>query len=278
MHSRLARRQTLASFDYQWRHLPEGDAMLSDPWFVGHADAILADEMLGVDREWFRGRTALDAGCGGGRWTVALLRLGCAVLAVDASEAALEATRAQAERLVPAAVAAGRLETARVDLLAPPPRLTGRTFDLVFSFGVLHHTGDTRAALAVLTRLVAADGVLFVYLYGRASVRGPRAPLLRAARLVLAPLPFAVKSALLRRMLPARDPHQTFDLLSPLVNDCHDHEAVEGWLRDLGLRDVARTVEHSEIFLRAARESCSARPFRPPASRPYWFERYRRQP
>jgi len=41
--SRLARRQTLASFDYQWRHLPEGDAMLSDPWFVDHADAILAE-------------------------------------------------------------------------------------------------------------------------------------------------------------------------------------------------------------------------------------------
>jgi SAM-dependent methyltransferase len=276
--SRLARRQTLASFDYQWRHLSAGDAMLSDAWFVAHADAILADELLAVDREWFRGRTALDAGCGGGRWTVALLRLGCRVVAVDASAAALEATRAQAARLVPEAIAEGRLETGRVDLLVLPESLASARFDLVFSFGVLHHTGDTRSALAALAALVAPDGLLFVYLYGKGSVRGPRAPLLRAARLALAPLPFAAKTALLRRLFPGRDPHQAFDLLSPVVNDVHDHATVEGWLRELGLSDVARTIDHSEIFLRAARAACSARPFRPAPTRPYWFERYRRPP
>ena len=81
----LRRRQTLASFDYQWGEIPSGDAMLSDPWFVENADRILADELLGVDRRWFRGREALDAGCGGGRWSYALLRLGCRVTAVDFS-------------------------------------------------------------------------------------------------------------------------------------------------------------------------------------------------
>ena len=52
----LRRRQTLASFDYQWGVIPSGDTMLSDPWFVENADRILADELLGVDRRWFRGR------------------------------------------------------------------------------------------------------------------------------------------------------------------------------------------------------------------------------
>lgn len=278
MPSRLARRQTLASFDYQWRHLPAGEAMLSDPWFVEHAPAIVADELLAVDRAWFRGRAVLDAGCGGGRWTVALLRLGCAVRAVDASPSALAATRAQAARLVPEAIAEGRLQTEQVDLLLLPPSLSARRFDLVFSFGVLHHTGDTRQALGALAELVAADGLLFVYLYGRASARGPRAALLRGARLALAPLPFAAKRAVLRWLLPGRDPHQAFDLLSPLVNDVSDPDVVAGWLRESGFTDVARTAEHSEIFLRAAREACSARPFRPAASRPYWFERYRPRP
>jgi hypothetical protein len=38
----LLRRQTLASFDYQWRELPEGEALLSDDWFLEHVDAIIS--------------------------------------------------------------------------------------------------------------------------------------------------------------------------------------------------------------------------------------------
>ena len=82
MLSGLRRRQTLASFDYQWRALAEGDAMLSDPWFVDNVDRIASEELLAVRRSWFDGRRVLDAGCGGGRWTVGLLRLGARVTAV----------------------------------------------------------------------------------------------------------------------------------------------------------------------------------------------------
>ena len=110
MLSGLRRRQTLASFDYQWRALAEGDAMLSDPWFVDNMERIASEELLAVRRPWFEGRRVLDAGCGGGRWTVALLRLGARVTAVDFSAHSLAATRAQAARLAPAAVDAGRLE------------------------------------------------------------------------------------------------------------------------------------------------------------------------
>jgi 2-polyprenyl-3-methyl-5-hydroxy-6-metoxy-1,4-benzoquinol methylase len=162
----LRHRQTLASFDYQWGQLAKGDAMLSDPWFLDRVDAIVADELLGVDRAWLSGRTVLDAGCGGGRWTLGLLRLGARVLAVDASANAVAGTRAEMERLAPEAVGAGRLETAQVDLLALPEWLAARRFDLVFSFGVLHHTGDTLRAIGQLTRMVAEGGMLFVYLYG----------------------------------------------------------------------------------------------------------------
>jgi len=274
--SDLRRRQTLASFDYQWRALGQGQAMLSDDWMREHAEAVLADELLGIDRGWFAGRSALDAGCGGGRWTLGLLRLGCRVTAVDASAGAVAATAEEMRRLVPEVVAAGRLETRPADLLALPPDLAQRRFDLVFSFGVLHHTGDTRRALASVARLVAPDGVLFVYLYGARSVPASKRLALAVARSALAPLPFRMKERLLALAFPRRDTHQAFDLFSPLVNDRYRHETVEGWLRDLGFEDVTRTMEHTEVFLRASRPECSARPFRPPVSRPYWFERYRR--
>jgi SAM-dependent methyltransferase len=272
--SALRRRQTLASFDYQWGALPAGDAMLSDPWFLENVDAILAEQLLGIDRRWFEGRTALDAGCGGGRWTAGLLRLGARVTAVDFSRNAVEATRAQAARVAPAALAEGRLVAHRADLLEEADLPAG-PFDLVFSFGVLHHTGHTRRALENLSRLVADDGVLFVYLYGARSVDWRRRLALLAGRTLLAPLPFEAKKSVLRRLLPGRDVHQSFDLFSPVINDRYDHGQVEAWLRELGFSDIARTLEHSELFLRAARARCSARPFLPPATPPYWFERYR---
>src|SRR5262245_43747794 len=59
MLERFRRRQTLASFDHQWGCLREGDAMLSDPWFRENVENILVEELLCVEREWFRGRTVL---------------------------------------------------------------------------------------------------------------------------------------------------------------------------------------------------------------------------
>ena len=272
----LRRRQTLASFDYQWGEIPSGDAMLSDPWFVENADRILADELLGVDRRWFRGREALDAGCGGGRWSYALLRLGCRVTAVDFSPRALASARGQMTRLAADAVAEGRLTTEQADLVAPPDALARRRFDLVFSFGVLHHTGDTKGALARVAAMTKPDGLLFTYLYGASSLTRLQRAGLALVRAGLAPLGFRAKRALLARVLPGRDTHQAFDLLSPLVNDRRSFVEVASWLRALGFADVAQTIPHEELFVRAARETCSARPFLPPPSPPYWFERYRR--
>jgi SAM-dependent methyltransferase len=269
-------RQTLASFDYQWGHIPAGDAMLSDAWFVANVDRIVADELLGIERSWFAGRSVLDAGCGGGRWTLGLLRLGCRVVAVDASPHAVEATRAQMERLAPDAIAQGRLETEVADLLGLPASLAQRRFELVFSFGVLHHTGDTRRAVANVARLVGPEGVLFLYLYGSESAPAAALTLLGAVRLILSPLPFAAKRAVLARLLPGRDTHQAFDLLSPLINERCTDAVVESWLREEGFADVARTLPHTELFLRAARAGVGI-PVRPVPPPPYWFERYRRR-
>lgn len=275
MLDRILRRKTLDSFDYQWRRLAKGDAMLSDPWFLENVDRVLVEQLLCIDRPWFPGKQVLDAGCGLGRWTIGLLRLGCRVLAVDASPAALDQLNHQARRLVPEAISENRLETRQVDLLDLPADLAARRFDLVFSFGVLHHTGDTHRALANVASLVDNEGVLFLYLYGARSVNLRQRLALAVVRWGLTPLPFAAKVRVLKLLRPGRDPHQLFDLFSPLINDRLDRSVVAGWLTGLGFTDVEPTIDHTEIYLRAQRAAGSKVPRRPLPSRPYWFEHYR---
>ena len=71
----------------------------------------------------------------------------------------------------------------------------------------------------------------------------------------------------------ARCSRRTLQRLGAVVN----YLEVGRWLGELGFSDVTRTIDHRELFLRAARPGCSARPFLPPPVPPYWFERYRRR-
>jgi SAM-dependent methyltransferase len=270
----LLRSQTLASFDYQWRELPEGEALASDEWFVENVAPIISEQLLCLRADWFQGKRVLDAGCGIGRWAVGLLQLGCEVVATDFSEHAVERTRENVAAFCTPDEAA-RLETMQADILDLPADLASDRFDLAFSFGVLHHTGDTRRALAAIADLVVPDGALFVYLYGKRSLSNRDRASLAVQRFILAPLPFALKRRAISLLRPGVDEHQVFDLLSPTINARHTFGEVGNWLVEAGFPEVVQTIDHSELFVRALRTPEPFAPFLLPfPGRPYWFERY----
>ncbi|MGI9076488.1 MAG: class I SAM-dependent methyltransferase [Gemmatimonadaceae bacterium] len=240
------RSQTLASFDWQWAHLPDGDFMPGDPWFDANAHWALAEEMCAISPEWFAGKRVLDAGCGQGRWTKVLLELGALVTAVDFSEAGLARTRSLAGDT-------DRLTTRRVNLLDIPSDLATERFDLVFSFGVLHHTGHTWQALENVARLVGDGGAMFLYLYGEKSWEKEERERIERLRHSLARLPFEEKIAELRRRFPGDDPHQMFDLLSPVINDRVLFDDVVARLSPLGFERSDQTISDSEVYVRALR-------------------------
>jgi 2-polyprenyl-6-hydroxyphenyl methylase/3-demethylubiquinone-9 3-methyltransferase len=114
------------------------------------------------------GRTFLDIGCGSGIHSLAAIRLGVRrVLATDIDSDSVATTRATLEAHAPP----GSWECRAISVFDLDPADVG-TFDVVYSWGVLHHTGAMYEAVARAMRLVAPDGVLCIALYGKTRYCG----------------------------------------------------------------------------------------------------------
>ncbi|MBI3668690.1 MAG: class I SAM-dependent methyltransferase [Acidobacteria bacterium] len=121
-----------------------------------------------VGREAIQGRTFLDIGCGSGLFSVAALRLGCQrLLAVDLDPRCVETTRG----MLQFHAARARWECRCVSVFELDPANVG-TFDVVYSWGVLHHTGAMHKAIGVASKLVASGGLLALGLYGKTPFCG----------------------------------------------------------------------------------------------------------
>lgn len=118
--------------------------------------------LLGTDR--LDGERFLDIGCGSGLHALAALRLGAReVIAVDLDPGSVATTRALLERHAPQD-AVFRVEAISVfDLHSDAMG----TFDIVYSWGVLHHTGDMERAVRCAAAMVGAGGRFAFALYRR---------------------------------------------------------------------------------------------------------------
>ena len=89
----LSASQTVDTFGFQWDKLQEGEAMLSDKWFKENVTDIISEGEILLKKDWFKGKDVIDCGCGGGRWSYGLAKLGANITAVDINTSAIEATR-----------------------------------------------------------------------------------------------------------------------------------------------------------------------------------------
>jgi predicted RNA methylase len=121
-----------------------------------------------VGREAIKGRTFLDIGCGSGLFSLAAVRLGCRrLLAVDIDPNSVATTQRTLSRHAPGA----NWECRQISVFDLDPTKLG-TFDVVYSWGVLHHTGAMRKAIAKASTMVAPDGMLTLALYAKTPFCG----------------------------------------------------------------------------------------------------------
>lgn len=103
------------------------------------------------------GKSFLDIGCGSGLHSVAAHCLGFGpITAVDYDDNSVATTKTLAGRFN------APLNCFRDDIL--DTKLSGQ-FDVVYSWGVLHHTGDMERAISVARSFVKPDGTFIIAIY-----------------------------------------------------------------------------------------------------------------
>jgi 2-polyprenyl-6-hydroxyphenyl methylase/3-demethylubiquinone-9 3-methyltransferase len=124
--------------------------------------------LLGADA--VRGRRFLDVGSGSGLSSLAALRLGAArVHSFDYDAQSVACTAEMKRRYAPVA---DHWTIERGDILDDAYANALGNWDIVYSWGVLHHTGRMWDAIGAAARVVADGGALFIAIYndqGRTS-------------------------------------------------------------------------------------------------------------
>lgn len=210
-----------------------------------------------------RGAWVLDAGCGAGRFAEVALHAGARVVALDYSGAVDACLQNLGDTPT--------LHVVQGDIYALP--FAARTFQFVYSLGVLQHTPDVRRAFAALPPMLAGGGRLCVDFYEKSwksallpkywlrpfTRRLPRAKLFALCeRLVPKLLPLSralsrvpIVGSTLRRAVPVAN-HQgvlplspaqlqewalldTFDWLAPAYDNPQTAVTVRRWLEQANL-------------------------------------------
>jgi SAM-dependent methyltransferase len=236
------------SFSYQWEKLPRA------LYRVGTDDSFLR---FNINTDQLSHKRILDVGCGYGRFVDLFSEYGREVVGVDLSYSVDEAFRNCGLRR--------SVHIAQADLFNMP--FKEGIFNLVFSFGVLHHTADTRRAFMELPKYVKPGGKLAVFIYAKWFEEGlggwsnrVKEKLRNSYRHVTSRLPHVVLYALSHVTIPlyhlmklpkvgtlvavtmptSFDPNwrlriiDTFDRYSPRYEWRHTRQEVVQWFKDAG--------------------------------------------
>lgn len=114
------------------------------------------------------GKTFLDIGCGSGLFSLAAIRLGFAkVMSIDIDPASVHATTV----LLSNHAAAHQWSCQQISVFDVKPENL-EYFDVVYSWGVLHHTGDMWRAIKAASSMVKPNGQMILALYRKTLLCG----------------------------------------------------------------------------------------------------------
>lgn len=114
----------------------------------------------------WRGKKVLEIGCGIGTDAINFARSGAIYTGVELSNSSLDLTKKRFEVF---GYKAKNLLIGNAEEISD--LLPGQTFDLIYSFGVLHHTPSIENALASIQKISQSDTILKIMVYAENSYK-----------------------------------------------------------------------------------------------------------
>lgn len=211
----------MTDFDYQWKHLTKSPYL--------DCNVLRVQELLSLTDltpHWFNNKKCLDAGCGAGRYTYAMMQLGANVTSIDDSIPAVDITK----KLNP--------QTFLINITKDPLPLNN---DLTFAFGVIHHTQNPRHTFHRLARTVKRGGYLFVMVYrkpGQEYYDRLRPIFHKLPSILKLPFIYLVTFITTKRLTNI---HGWWDALNPTYNYSFTDDEIATWFREEGFTNFYKS-------------------------------------
>ena len=135
----------------------------SDKFRKASEEMYLKMRLLGLAKADYHNKSILDCGCGTGEFTCWYAAQGNSVTAIDLSGPSL----AHAEAYAKSYELADRIKFRQMSILDID--FPDNTFDLVYSYGVLHHTADPYKGFENMVRVCKPGGYVIVSVYNKFS-------------------------------------------------------------------------------------------------------------
>lgn len=226
----------MADFDEQWANFMKEENLTAHKGQYDFTDKRVEEflKFTGI-KPWYKkdsfikDKKCLDAGCGPGRWTYAMQRLGA--VKVDSFDISPEAIK-RCKEINPNAYVFDILD------LKPNP-----AYDFVLSWGVLHHTKDTRTAFSKVVSQVKKGGMLHVMIYNKVNDKyydGFRGDACVEKHKIWVEMTMEEKIALCKEKVRTvgSDIHGWFDAFNPEFNWSHSTDEVKKWFEEEGFTDI----------------------------------------
>lgn len=119
------------------------------------------EQLIGMDN--IKCKSFLDIGCGSGIFAIAASKSGAQkVVGIDISKESIETSLFNKQRFLPD----GNVEFLHKSVFDDDFNELG-CYDIVYSWGVLHHTGDMWKAIGVSTMMVGCNGLFVLAIYNK---------------------------------------------------------------------------------------------------------------
>jgi SAM-dependent methyltransferase/uncharacterized protein YbaR (Trm112 family) len=159
---------TVERFGFEWQYFGDWGWLADYPslpdanekfygGLVEHTRSAFWSKLLFQKEDLQPGLAVLDAGCGNGRFTYLAAQTGAEIIGLDLGwgvRSAFAHTRALPN-----------VHIVRADIFRLP--FADRTFDRIFTIGVLQHTGNAKTAFDSLVRVLRRQGLIVAHVYGQ---------------------------------------------------------------------------------------------------------------